>query len=309
MFNEGGTEDDVRAIVRESEDSNLIATFATFDTSKLSNLFKSSPDAVSAAGQYTQSASIAIESLLEKQQAQINTLPFGSAYEKFTSNNAISEMEARASIKDSFKPSDADPEDYDRIWNSRGGVNDFVNEVMRDYGSKVGYENVADLVMNYAEGSGWGPLQQQDAVAKQEIRDRLASMAQDFEDGTTARQVEGIKLLTGNIEAKQQRLSSAREALARAIDTGDQKKIEAARTRITEIEDSLGMNPDRTGQAPYAPVSPVQLVDPAAARFEQALRDAATSTPPIPADAQAPAVMVGPIVEAARGTNLSLIHI
>lgn len=303
VFNKGGTEDDVRAIVRESEDPNLIAVFDTFDRSKLSNLFKSSPDAVSAAGQYTQSASIAIESLLEKQQAQINTLPFGSAYEKFTSNNAISEMEARASIKDSFKPSDTDPEDYDRIWNSRGGVNDFVNEVMRDYGSKVGYENVADLVMNYAEGSGWGPLQQQDAVAKQEIRDRLASMAQDFEDGTTARQVEGIKLLTGNIEAKQQRLTSAREALARAIDTGDQKKIEAARTRITEIEDSLGMNPDRTGQAPYAPVSPVQLVDPAAARFEQALRDAATSTPPIPADAQAPAVMVGPTVEAAKGTN------
>lgn len=303
VFNKGGTEDDVRAIVRESEDSNLIAAFATFDTSKLSNVFKSSPDAVSAAGQYTQQATTAIETLLAEQQAQINTLPFGSAYDKFTSGNALSEMESRSAIRESFNPKDAEPSEYDDIWNSQGGVEDFVNELMTEYGTKVGYENVADLVMNFAEGSGWGPLQQQRSVAKQEIRDRLASMAQDFEDGTTARQVEGIKLLTGNIEAKQQRLTSAREALARAIDTGDQKKIEAARTRITEIEDSLGMNPDRTGQDPRAPVSPVQFVDPTAARFEQAMRDAATNTPPMPADAQAPAVMVGPTVAAARRTN------
>lgn len=303
VLSNGGSEQDVLARIRESGNKNLAAAYASFDTSQLAKVFKSSPDAVLAANEYSQPATTAIQSQLAEQQAQINTLPFGSAYETFTSDNAMSEMEARASIKDSFKPSDADPEDYDRIWNSRGGVNDFVNEVMRDYGSKVGYENVADLVMNYAEGSGWGPLQQQDAVAKQEIRDRLASMAQDFEDGTTARQVEGIKLLTGNIEAKQQRLTSAREALARAIDTGDQKKIEAARTRITEIEDSLGMNPDRTGQAPYAPVSPVQLVDPAAARFEQALRDAATSTPIMPTDGQGLAIIGGPTVAAARGTN------
>lgn len=303
VLSNGGSEQDVLARIRESGNKNLAAAYASFDTSKFSDVFKSSPDAILAANEYSQPATTAIQSQLAEQQAQINTLPFGSAYETFTSDNAMSEMEARASIKDSFKPSDADPEDYDRIWNSRGGVNDFVNEVMRDYGSKVGYENVADLVMNYAEGSGWGLLQQQDAVAKQEIRDRLASMAQDFEDGTTARQVEGIKLLTGNIEAKQQRLTSAREALARAIDTGDQKKIEAARTRITEIEDSLGMNPDRTGQAPYAPVSPVQLVDPAAARFEQALRDAATSTPIMPTDGQGLAIIGGPTVAAARGTN------
>ena len=303
VLSNGGSEQDVLARIRESGNKNLAAAYALYDTSQLAKIFKSSPDAVLAANEYSQPATTAIQSQLAEQQAQINTLPFGSAYDKFTSGNALSEMESRSAIRESFNPKDAEPSEYDDIWNSQGGVEDFVNELMTEYGTKVGYENVADLVMNFAEGSGWGPLQQQRSVAKQEIRDRLASMAQDFEDGTTARQVEGIKLLTGNIEAKQQRLTSAREALARAIDTGDQKKIEAARTRITEIEDSLGMNPDRTGQAPYAPVSPVQLVDPAAARFEQALRDAATSTPPMPADAQAPAVMVGPTVEAARGTN------
>jgi hypothetical protein len=303
VLSNGGSEQDVLARIRESGNKNLAAAYASYDTSQLAKVFKSSPDAVSAAGQYAQRAGTAIETLLGEQQAKINTSPFGSAYETFTNPDALDEMESRAAINDKFEPSEDDPSEYKKIWNSRGGVSDYVNDMIRKYGTSVGYENIANLIMNYSEGSGIGLLQLQEAVAKGEIEQRLIAMAKDFEYGTTASEVEGIKIKIGDIKAKQESLTRARDALARAIDTGDQKKIDAARTRITEIEDSLGMNPDRTGQAPYAPVSPVQLVDPAAARFEQALRDAATSTPPMPADAQAPAVMVGPTVAAARGTN------